>query len=269
MKRSLAVPGKDEGSKVPRRISTRSGGVGGGSSASKGASGSSGPSQSLIDATFEAMHKEALAAAKPKFMVKGDPFMEQFQVRQKKTSRQKATTAAQLYKEMDKYFSKVTETPVTPIDPRKYKQRPDISHMRTGVRRDLKAVEEAKTVTKEVKFAGQVVTVEEKAGAASKRSKKDQVPELGGKMNAVNAFLKSGEAKPTLSTVEKSNADWNVYKKDNNLEDELKRNKGYLDKKAFLNKADAQQHAQDIERRRILREKEELAFKKAQANRGR
>ncbi|CAK1545003.1 unnamed protein product [Leptosia nina] len=106
-------------------------------------------------------------------------------------------------------------------------------------------------------FAGETIVVEnnvikekvktsEKPASALEGGPVQPVRSTGGLSNIVGQLNK----KNTLSTLEKSKLDWNTYKKEEGIEEEItshnKGRDGYLDRQDFLGRADLRQY--EIER---------------------
>ncbi|XP_019856037.1 PREDICTED: craniofacial development protein 1-like [Amphimedon queenslandica] len=112
-------------------------------------------------------------------------------------------------------------------------------------------------IKKSFDFAGEEVIVEKEVPVQSneavqfiKSTEKSNRPSVGGvrRSGGAKALLASLNKKPKLSTLEKSKLDWDSYKKDEGLEDELtyQTKDGYLDRQSFLSRADVRQF--EIER---------------------
>ena len=112
-------------------------------------------------------------------------------------------------------------------------------------------------VDEEVRFAGEVVrmkrTVERTSSHAARFEKRKQRDNLGG----VQEYLNELKSKRTVSSVEKSSSEWSSVKmKDQALEQALKADRGFLEKRAFLVRTDVRED--DLRRdarRRAMAEK--------------
>lgn len=116
-------------------------------------------------------------------------------------------------------------------------------------------------ITKVFEFAGEEVRVEKEVDVNSDEAKlaladsKSDEPEEGAKgvkrpsgLSSIMGLLDSKKQK--LTTLEKTKLDWNSFKSSEGIDEELESHKkskhGYLDKQAFLERADARQF--EIER---------------------
>lgn len=126
-------------------------------------------------------------------------------------------------------------------------------------------------VTKVFEFAGEEVTVEKEvpidsaearlaqtssSSDADKPAGKARVPKsLGG----IGSVLSQLGKKPKISTLEKSKLDWDRFKKEENIEEELathnKGKDGYLERQDFLQRADLRRFEIEKEIRTIERNK--------------
>ncbi|XP_026535919.1 craniofacial development protein 1 [Notechis scutatus] len=133
---------------------------------------------------------------------------------------------------------------------------------------ELKETESSKiTVTKVFDFAGEEVRVTKEVDAASKEAqlfRKQQEPKASTQTphptvsgvkrpSSINSLLgKMGSKKQKMSTLEKSKLDWENFKEEEGIGDELaihNRGKdGYLERRAFLERVDYRQfeHERDI-----------------------
>lgn len=149
---------------------------------------------------------------------------------------------------------------VQPVDVVKYKQqaRQDVtkSSALAAIAREGLAKSKVE-VSENVWFAGKEVTmkklVDKSSEIALKYERKRQRQEaadvgLGAFQAYLDAELKSKRA---VSSVEKSAADWNTVKMNTEgLEDALKQDKGFLEEKAFIHRADERQEDLRRESRR-------------------
>nr|CAH7731172.1 unnamed protein product [Callosobruchus chinensis] len=132
-----------------------------------------------------------------------------------------------------------------------------------------KPVEKVK-VTQVFEFAGEEVTVEKEVAADSAEARllksagdKDVPKTSKGKRSAglsgINNVLSQLSKKPKISTLEKSKLDWDKFKREENIEEELqtfnKGKDGYLDKQDFLERADLRRFEIEKEIRAIERSK--------------
>ncbi|ETE60671.1 Craniofacial development protein 1, partial [Ophiophagus hannah] len=133
---------------------------------------------------------------------------------------------------------------------------------------ELKETESSKiTVTKVFDFAGEEVRVTKEVNVASKEAqlfRKQQEPKVATQTShptvsgvkrpsSINSLLgKMGSKKQKMSTLEKSKLDWENFKEEEGIGDELaihNRGKdGYLERRAFLERVDYRQfeHERDI-----------------------
>lgn len=125
------------------------------------------------------------------------------------------------------------------------------------------------TITKEYDFAGEIVKVTKEVDENSKEAKSETKREdstdikqtsspglstLGIKRpGGLGSVLNKINKKQKISTLNKSKLDWDQFKKDNKLEDDLqihnKGKQGYLERVAFLNRTEQRQ----FEKERDLR----------------
>uniref|UniRef100_A0A8C6X7A0 Craniofacial development protein 1 n=1 Tax=Naja naja TaxID=35670 RepID=A0A8C6X7A0_NAJNA len=133
---------------------------------------------------------------------------------------------------------------------------------------ELKETESSKiTVTKVFDFAGEEVRVTKEVDAASKEAqlfRKQQEPKVATQTShptvsgvkrpsCINSLLgKMGSKKQKMSTLEKSKLDWENFKEEEGIGDELaihnRGRDGYLERRAFLERVDYRQfeHERDI-----------------------
>jgi hypothetical protein len=123
---------------------------------------------------------------------------------------------------------------------------------------EKEVVEEVKTF----KFAGELIQLTakeaESVGAKPKVAKKG----AAAPNNNMSSLLDSLKGKKKITTIQKSTLDWGKFKKDQKLEDELEqqRKDGYLEKQAFLQRADSRQF--EVERGARLKERQ-VNYKKS------
>lgn len=125
-------------------------------------------------------------------------------------------------------------------------------------------------VTKVFQFAGEEVKVEKEvpvdsaeARLAQKASSSEvQKPGKGRapkSLGGIGSVLSQLGKKPKISTLEKSKLDWDRYKKEENIEEELatynKGKDGYLERQDFLQRADLRRFEIEKEIRTIERNK--------------
>ncbi|XP_065915442.1 craniofacial development protein 1-like [Dysidea avara] len=115
------------------------------------------------------------------------------------------------------------------------------------------------SVTKTYDFAGEEVKVTETITANSSEKTKEQETSESGKVDVKKSVKRSGAGlgnvlqqmhkKPKISTLEKSKLDWNKFKKNEDIEDELALHSkdGFLEKQAFLQRTDIRQFEQERE----------------------
>eukprot|EP01137_Pigoraptor_chileana_P009167 Opistho-2@57030 len=98
------------------------------------------------------------------------------------------------------------------------------------------AVEAPKTVTKTFSFAGETISVTEKVSSSTQQQK--PAPPKSALDDILSKFKP-----PKISTLEKSRLDWQTFKQAEGIDDELTHHNkdGYLEKKAFLDRADERQ----------------------------
>lgn len=106
--------------------------------------------------------------------------------------------------------------------------------------------EEKIKVTKVFEFAGEEVKVEREVSAKS-----TEVVGRGAKRCGISSVLGQLGKRAKISTLEKSKLDWDNYKKQENLEEEISNHNrgkgGYLERQDFLQRADLRQF--EIEKR--------------------
>lgn len=90
-----------------------------------------------------------------------------------------------------------------------------------------------------------------------KKEIKPHIPTVSRKSGGLGSVLSQIGKKQKLSTLEKSKLDWNRFKKDENIEDELKSHNmgknGYLDRQDFLQRTDLRQFEMEKDARAIRR----------------
>ncbi|CAH2002761.1 unnamed protein product [Acanthoscelides obtectus] len=131
-----------------------------------------------------------------------------------------------------------------------------------------KPVEKVK-VTQVFEFAGEEVTVEKEVPvdsaearllkAADKEAPKTSKGKRSAGLSGINNVLSQLTKKPKISTLEKSKLDWDKFKKEENIDEELqtfnKGKDGYLDRQDFLERADLRRFEIEKEIRAIERSK--------------
>jgi hypothetical protein len=139
---------------------------------------------------------------------------------------------------------------------------------------DVKLIEKESStdkvkITEIFQFAGEEVTIEKEVpkDSAQARLLSKAIPESTNKSNGRNMGGLSGISgilshlgkKPKITTLEKSKLDWDKFKKEENLEEELRtHNKGrdgYLEKQDFLQRADLRRFEIEKKIRTIERNK--------------
>ena len=132
--------------------------------------------------------------------------------------------------------------------------------------------EETKIINKQYDFAGETVVVQEKiveskdnktnninekncesaVSTSSKTTTRPTIKRTAGGLSSLLSQLK----RPKMSTLTKSLHDWNDYKKQTNLEDELNQHRrskdSFIEKQAFLNRTDVR----EFEREKSIRDNE-------------
>ncbi|CEL95433.1 unnamed protein product [Vitrella brassicaformis CCMP3155] len=132
-----------------------------------------------------------------------------------------------------------------------------------AVRRALGEVADAgkMTVTEQVRFAGESITLQRKVDKSSREAQKFQrgqdrkrKQELGGKFGAIEQMLKGLSGQKAVTSVHKSAVEWQNFKEQAGIEEELKQKTkdGYLQKQSFLLRADWRQHEIELAKRRKL-----------------
>lgn len=121
------------------------------------------------------------------------------------------------------------------------------------------------TITKEYDFAGEIVKVTKEVDENSKEAKSElkkqdsselqqtSSPGLSGiglkRPGGLGSVLDKINKKQKISTLSKSKLDWDQFKKDNKLEDDLqihnKGKQGYLERVAFLNRTEQRQYEKE------------------------
>lgn len=101
-------------------------------------------------------------------------------------------------------------------------------------------------VTRTFKFAGDTINVVESVDArtAARLAKKEAQPD-----NPLQSLLGAIGPKKTMTTLAKSQLDWDGYKKEEGLADTLKQSHSFLDKMEFLQRADERQHEHELQLR--------------------
>ena len=204
-----------------------------------------------------------------------DPLMLEFQRRQPRRDPASTRTMASVMGEVNKYSNSVKVD--EPVDVRKYKQlaRSSLvqsdysgnSHDRdTAVETALAGLSNAQIeVEEEVRYAGEVVRIKKMVERTSahatrfenrKRVTEDQSASLGGGgLGSFQTYLNTIKSKRAVSSVEKSTTDWNQVKMNTEgLEQSLKANRGFIEKRAFLSRADAKEDdiRRDARRRKMM-----------------
>lgn len=127
-------------------------------------------------------------------------------------------------------------------------------------------------VTKVFQFAGEEVTVEKEvavdsaearlaqtASSSSDAQKAPGKPRPVKSLGGIGSVLSQLGKKPKISTLEKSKLDWDRFKKEENIEEELasynKGKDGYLERQDFLQRADLRRFEIEKEIRTIERNK--------------
>ncbi|KEP62198.1 UNVERIFIED_CONTAM: bucentaur or craniofacial development domain-containing protein [Hammondia hammondi] len=110
-------------------------------------------------------------------------------------------------------------------------------------------------VKKVARFAGQKIEVEERMEAASEEYQKflqrqQKTMQLGGQFVELDGIVAALDGPSAINSVQKSQADWEKFKRDKGIEAELKKGHGYLDKQSFLAETEWRQHEKNVELRR-------------------
>jgi len=100
-----------------------------------------------------------------------------------------------------------------------------------------------KSITETYSFAGQDVVVTKTVDEKVVSVNKEVQPVKKGKGNLASLLANLNSQPKKLSTIQKSSLDWNTYKTDKGLVEELNQAKkdGYLEKQAFLQRTDLRQ----------------------------
>ncbi len=193
-----------------------------------------------------------------------DPLMFEFQ-RANKTIPDKSLEF--VINDLKKYSNVVKVS--DPIDVQRYKQRArsdlisssDSAVTSTDVTQALAGLSASRVeVEEEVRFAGEVVrlkkSVERSSSHAAKFERKKRAAEeaiVG--MGGLQSYLNQIKSRRAVTSVEKSATDWNQLKlSTEGLEQSLKADRGFLDKKAFLVRSDMKEDdiRRDARRKRLL-----------------
>ena len=198
-----------------------------------------------------------------------DPLMLEFQ-KPRREERKKSTDY--VLDEIRK-FSNVSTIAASPIDVKKYKALARSEQVSAGsstnaleaVQKALSGLEGSKVeVEEEVRFAGEVVRLKKLVERTSshaakferkKRAIEDSSSAFGGSLGGLQSYLNQIKSRRAVTSVEKSATDWNQVKlSTEGLEQSLKADRGFLDKQAFLVKADLKEDEmkRDARRRRLL-----------------
>lgn len=134
----------------------------------------------------------------------------------------------------------------------------------------LNRLQEKVKVTKIFQFAGEEVKVEKEVPADSAEARLIQKPSSSDpqrpakgrapkSLGGIGSVLNQLGRKPKISTLEKSKLDWDRFKKEENIEDELaahnKGKDGYLERQDFLQRADLRRFEIEKEIRTVERNK--------------
>ncbi|RZC32084.1 craniofacial development protein 1 [Asbolus verrucosus] len=116
----------------------------------------------------------------------------------------------------------------------------------------LKKSAEKMKITQVFKFAGEEVEIEKEVEVDSAEARSTSRG-----LSGISSVLGQLGKKPKISTLEKSKLDWDKFKKEENLEEELqtynKGRNGYLERQDFLQRADLRQFEIEKEIRTIQR----------------
>ncbi|PHJ18277.1 bucentaur or craniofacial development domain-containing protein [Cystoisospora suis] len=91
-----------------------------------------------------------------------------------------------------------------------------------------------------------------------KQQEKSRQRQLGGKFAHLDSLVSALDGPATINSVQKSQADWDKFKRDTGIEAELKSGHGYLDKQAFLAETEWRQHEKNVEIRRRLQLQQQM-----------
>ncbi|PFH36613.1 bucentaur or craniofacial development domain-containing protein [Besnoitia besnoiti] len=138
-----------------------------------------------------------------------------------------------------------------------------MAKMREEAMRNLDSTGEI-TVKKIVQFAGKSVEIEVRMEAASEQyqkflQKQQKTQQLGGQFAELDGLVSALDGPSAINSVQKSQADWEKFKRDRGIEAELKKGHGYLDKQAFLAATEWRQHEQNVEVRRRLQLQQQMS----------
>ena len=222
-----------------------------------------------ISRIYEQMKSDQLSTidseTHPDVMV--DPLMFEFQRPQKSVPNKSLDF---VINDLKKYCNIVQVS--DPIDVKRYKQRArgdliassDSLVSSTDVSRALAGLSASRVeVEEEVRFAGEVVrlkkSVERSSSHATKferRKKAAEEASLGsGTMGGLQSYLNQIKSRRAVTSVEKSATDWNQLKlSTEGLDQSLKADRGFLEKKAFLVRSDLKEDdiRRDARRKRLL-----------------
>lgn len=116
-----------------------------------------------------------------------------------------------------------------------------------------KPVHETVAIQKTFDFAGETVTVTQVVGKDSREAKKfeDRQRTVQNRSEALDAILGLMDKKKSMATVTKSSLDWEAFKKQEGLEEELSqhRKNGFLEKKDFLDATKWKEYELELQQR--------------------
>ncbi|XP_022908907.1 craniofacial development protein 1 [Onthophagus taurus] len=158
----------------------------------------------------------------------------------------------------------------TSFKPKEAPQKPDIEETKENTKQNIsipkeEAKKETVKVTQIFEFAGEEVIVEKELPAKeakliNKPSSSLGTSKRGGaRSGGLTSLISQLGKKQKITTLEKSKLDWDKFKKEENLEDELhtfnKGKDGYLEKQDFLQRTDVRRFEIERDIRNIERNK--------------
>lgn len=122
------------------------------------------------------------------------------------------------------------------------------------------ASENVVEVTKTFDFAGENVTVTKTVAADSREAKAfaaKKASQAQPKSSGLSSILTQMSKKATMSTISKSQLDWEGYKQNAGIEEDLKNHNkdGYLEKVGFMQRAEMREHELKLAARERLQQK--------------
>ncbi|KAF8820928.1 bucentaur or craniofacial development domain-containing protein [Cardiosporidium cionae] len=217
-----------------------------------------------IDKIFDEMQAESKVAARHVPTVAPDDFMLQFQRKYPKSGRKQNSSLPEL-----KHYLSIAVSAVTENSSRNYaikdfkmkcRGKPAEETMKM-VKNALQTDENSQAViAKKYLFAGKVYTIEKKVDRNSRQfqkytREKNLEEASAGKLGCLDNYLAQLKAPSTISSVEKSAADWQQFREAVGIENELRESHGFLEKQSFLSRVDWMQHHQELDRRKYGNDK--------------